>query len=256
MGFSVNGAVVREAFVTGNASAEILASGNGREEPSIIRLHSSRPASLILRFADGTGSVVAALPEYIGTVVIDGGTVASVTYHPSENTSRWDDYRNSHDRLFELRALVATAARFGAFRIEGARDDRSQRGEQLADSIRVLKAIDPTLGIYAAYAYAEADLLDQVRSVMSFMREDLRTDLFDVAMLANVLSGTKPDERSTAVPFCPLLSQGWGLLQVHKVELLPEIDRARDHLLPALWTTFDPEGMRIIVDSFHRGRLR
>src|SRR5450759_1920849 len=39
---------------------------------------------------------------------------------------------------------------------------------QLADSIRVLKGIDPTLGLYAAYAYAEADLLNQVRSVQEY----------------------------------------------------------------------------------------
>ena len=117
------------------------------------------------------------------------------------------------------------------------RDDKEAGA--LADSIRVLKGIDPTLGIYAAYAYSQAGLYKQVDSVRSFMRGDLGIELCDVAML----SDEPPKElwRNAAVaPFCPMLSQGWNFLRVKEVVIPPPLAAARNHLRPALWTTFDP----------------
>lgn len=255
MGFSVNGAMVQAAYATRSTSVEVLQNGNRDNQPAIVRLNGDQPASLILVFENGTGCVVAALPEYIGTIVADKEGVESVTYTPSENSPRWNDYQSSQDRLRKLRALVATAAQFGVFQISGDRNDRSRRSAELADSIRILKAVDPTLGLYAAYAYAYADILYQVRSVMEYMRGDLGADLFDVAVLAGKLSGTRPDERDRVVPFCPMLSQGWNLLQARNVKMLPELDEVRNHQLPSLWTTFDTQGMKTIVDAFNHGRF-
>src|SRR3954467_2781397 len=53
---------------------------------------------------------------------------------------------------------------------------------------RIGKDTDPSLGLYAAYAYSQADLIDGVRSVRDLMLGSLQADLFDVAMLARVLS--------------------------------------------------------------------
>ncbi len=257
-GFAINGANVREAFVTDNTALDVFSVGDGTDAQDVIRLSGDQPTSLIIRFSDDSGSVVAALPGYIGTVVVDDTGVASVTYHPSENTSRWHDYLHNQDRLVELRAYVATAARLGVFRIEGNRENRMRRSEELADRIRILKAIDPTLGLYAAYAYTEADVLGQVRSVRDFMNSDLNTDLFDVAMLSGGLSPSNYELRSSSssfVPFCPLLAQGWGLLRVRNIKLLPVIEQMKEHMRPALWTTFDREGMSRLLDSFHSGQL-
>jgi hypothetical protein len=43
-----------------------------------------------------------------------------------------------------------------------------------------------------------------------------------------------------------MLSRGWALLRAKDVRLLPEVEAARDHLRPALWTTFDSNGMSIV----------
>jgi hypothetical protein len=111
----------------------------------------------------------------------------------------------------------------------------------------VLKGIDPTLGIYAVYAYAEANLLEQVLSVQSDMTADLGADLFDVALLADRLTGQRIEGPLNAiVPFCPMLTQGWQLLRVREVTLSEDVQRARDNLRPALWTTFGPRGMEFI----------
>ncbi len=53
-----------------------------------------------------------------------------------------------------------------------------------------------------------------------------------------------------------MLSQGWGLLRLKDVRLPPAVDTARDHLRGALWTTFDAEGMEVLISALQDGRLR
>jgi hypothetical protein len=91
------------------------------------------------------------------------------------------------------------------------------------------------------------------------MLEDLRTNLFDVAMLSGMLNDRQwgrlsmaSESREMVVPFCPMLTQGWGRLRTRNVRLHPAIDQARDHLRNALWTTFTAEGMRLIFDALLR----
>lgn len=255
-GLSVNGAIVARAFGTPNMPLELLTQGDGKQQPALIRLlpTNSSAGSVVLMFEDGSGTVVAGLAGYIGTVTIDSARVTNVSYIPSQNSGKWD--AATHSRLLELRAVVATAARFGEFRIEGNRDGRSRTSARLADQIRALKGVDPTLGLYAAYAYAEAGIIEQVRSVRDYMYQDLGADLFDVALLAGRLTGRKSDDQNRPVPFCPMLSQGWSLLRVKGVRLPPEIERSRDDLRPSLWTTFGPVGMRIISGAVRGGILR
>ena len=119
-----------------------------------------------------------------------------------------------------------------------------------------MKGIDPTLGIYAAYAYADAGLLNQVQSVMSYMKDDLRVDLFDVAMLSGALSGRPPGDPNGPVPFVPMLSQGWALLRVKNARLPDSVVSAQDHLRPGLWTTLGRDGMRVVESALREGRVR
>jgi len=240
-------------FVFGAKVVEVLASPDllraelaPEKGPGVIRIHprNEKPGSVAIRFSDGSGTVVAGLPGYIGTLVVDDGRVVSVTYNRSGHSER---------RVSELRNLVATSARFGTFRIPGTGVEQDSRAKAFADEIRMMKAIDPTLGLYAAYAYAEADLPDQIRSVMDYMQRDIQGQFFDVALLANTLADIPPREREGIAPFCPMLSQGWGLLRISNTQLAPEIDAARDHIRPALWTTFERKGMDLVLDALSDG---
>lgn len=256
-GFAVSGARLARAVANPSIMrTELLPPRDGPQEPALVRVAlSGKPAgSVALQFADGSGTVIAALNGYIGTVVVDGEGVSNVTYVPSRNTSRWSP---SAETLKDLHAVVATTARFGVFRIEGeTRIIRDRRAKQLADRIQILNRIDPTLGLYAAYAFADADLTDHVDSLRARMRDDLQTNLFDVAMLSGRLSERRPNVfDGGVVPFCPMLSPGWGLLRVRGVRLPPEVNEARVHLRAALWTTFNPKGMDIVVNALERGLL-
>ncbi|UPK17577.1 caspase family protein [Bradyrhizobium sp. 131] len=248
-GFFVVGASVRAVWIAGDQGGDIADAGDGRERPAMIKIPGTyrQPVTTALIFEDGSGTVVAALPGFIGSLTVRGGQVTSVAYAPSPQSSRRDEYAGENARLEELRALAAASAKLGVFRIEGDKEARTDAGRRLANQIRVLKSVDPTLGIYAAYAYADANLPDQVSSVQSYMRGDLGADLFDVALLADRLTGQRIEElRNSVVPFCPMLTQGWQLLRVREVSLAENVQRARDSLRPGLWTTFGPPGMEFI----------
>jgi hypothetical protein len=248
-GFEINGAGVRTALVTGDSRAQIVDRGRGPGAPARVKITQprDRAVTVALQFEDGSGTVVAALPGFTGSLTVERGRVISLTYLPSRNSGRWSEYNYARERLDRLHALVATSAKFGVFRIEGGKEDRSRAAARLADQIRILKAMDPTLGLYAAYAYADANLPQQVQSVRFYMRDDLSTDLFDVALLADLLRSRDPGGPNSPVPFCPMLTQGWQLLRVKEVRLLPELQAAREFLLPSLWATFEPQGMDLIA---------
>jgi hypothetical protein len=252
-GLVVSGATPRDVVTGPQLTARVLGPAGGAGEFVRIQVDMTRtPAGSVVLDFGGFGTVVAALDNYVGYVSVDDGRVVNVSYLPS--------YVGGSDltRLNRLHATVAAATRFGVFRIEGRRDSRSQAARTMADSIRVMKGIDPTLGIYAAYAYAEADVAEQTQSVMAYMRQDLRVDLFDVAMLAGVLVGKNSAQITSPpiVPMCPMLSQGWNLLRVNEVSLGPEVSAAREHVRDALWTTFDGEGVALVIRAIREGRAR
>lgn len=211
-----------------------------------IDLPPGRPASALIQFRNGTSTLLAALHGYVGNVVVARNGVINVSYLP-----RGGGYDS--DRLRTLHASVATAARFGVFRIERPEGSRASSGAQLADTIRMMKSVDPTLGLYAAYAYADVGLMSQVRSVREFMRRDLDVDLFDTAMLSGALA--KKEGLRTTAPLCPMLAQGWALLRVSGVELPRDLQACRRYLRPSLWTTFEAKGTELLVDAMSKGRL-
>jgi hypothetical protein len=253
-GFTISGSIIDNAVSTSSVQLQIVSGGKMLRADFKV---DSRAESVALRFADGTGTMLAVINGYVGNIVVSAGAVNNVSYVPAKNNPRWFEYNSNRARLDQLHATVASAARFGVFRIEGEPENKNQKASQLADSIRVLKGIDPTLGLYAAYAYAEADLLNQVRSVQEYIHSDLGMDFFDILMLSGALSGAfGADDRNRPFPLCPMLSQGWELLRVKNVQLPKEIEIAHNHLRPALWTTFDPEGLEIVTNALRQRRAR
>ncbi|MFW8610148.1 caspase family protein [Rhizobium beringeri] len=246
-GFSITGAVAAEAFALGGSKATITHAGGGGEQSALIRVdlvQESPGETVVIRFADGSGTVVAAIKGFVGNIITSEAGVSNVSYVPSSNSWRWTEYADEGKRLNELHAVVASAASLGAFRIEGDRATRAIKGRKMGDDIRVLKSIDPTLGVYAAYAYWDAGLIDDVRSVSDFMNGDLGLGLFDVEMLAWKERGP----RRKVIPFCPMLTQGWEFLRVLGLSS-PQLDSLKSHLRPSLWTTIDAAGMDQLVAS-------
>ena len=232
-----------------NMAALILRQGDGSREPTIVQIDpgEKRHDAVVLEFEDGSGTVIAALQGYVADVLVERGGVVNVSYTPAKIGNNLGSSRSNYERADQLHALVGTSARFGVFRVDGPSEIRSSNAKQLANAVRVQKPVDPTLAIYAAYAYADAGLFEQIRSLREMIKNRLGMELFDVAMMAGSLSASEPVKAQA--PFCPMLSQGWQFLRVKNVSLPGTLADARNHIIPALWTTFDREGMRIVKAS-------
>jgi hypothetical protein len=200
-------------------------------------------ASVALRFANGRGAVLAALRGFVAHVTINGNAISSVRYVPSANSRHRYEYDRRRGRIERLRATTEVAATRGLFRLP----ERNE-AQKFADAARIEKGLDPSLGIYAAYALSQADNREDLDDLFGYMQEDLSAEIFDVALLARKLPSGNPDWRCV-VPFCPLLTQGWNLLRSRGVQLLPFLDNAEDDLEPGLWTTFQPDRIDTILNA-------
>jgi len=168
---------------------------------------------------------------------------------PSSNSTRWPEYLKRKNEIDRLRSAVSAAVSLGTLRLG------KEHAPKFAERVRVQKQFDPTLGLYAAYAYAEAGLYDEVRSVRTYMFEDLGVSLFDVAMLDRTSRKADWIARQGVVPFCPMLSQGWYYLRPRGMKLPRVLEGAQDELVQSLWTTFNETHMRRINRALREGRL-
>lgn len=238
-GFTVIGAPIRRAVVT-DSGCDIFT----ENEAEHVRVHltDTRERSALIQFSDGTGLPLAVLPGFIGTIVLEKGHVVSVTYRPSRGTPKFWDFDNYSGDLEARRAYIAVASKSGQFRIETI-----QEAKYAGNFLRIMKALDPTMGLYAAYAYLQAGDFDSIESVYSFMTQEQEPVLFDIALLAGGISGRSfssdrqvPLTRHYA-PFCPMLTQGWLYLEPFNTRLDSLLEKAARYLVPGLWTTFRPD---------------
>ena len=241
-GFTVTGSTVHRAFVNG-FNSEVFAENSVDGGPNQVRVYANEGgpgASALIQFATGSGVCLPVLPGFIGSVLVQEGKVTAVNYTPSRGTWRFDAWEYERDEVEKLRAFSTVAMRRGYLLVEGT-DPR-----RFAQHVRRFKNLDPTLGLYAAYAYAQAGMLDQVRDVYMWMvSEHGLPPLFDVAMLAGA-------PMNGVVPACPMLSQGWAILGDRKELLSPSMREAAQHLLPSLWTTFAARSIELLFGAWQR----
>lgn len=249
-GLSVTGAAVKQILVCrpGQAHVDLVEAGDGKGQVAIARIATAAPgSSMLVVLADGRSFPLAALHGYIAHCTVGDAGLANVGYVPSTTNWRWGEYQFHRERLDRLRAKVAVAANHGSFSLSDRRE-----AQRFADEIRVSKALDPTLGLYAAYAYSQAGDDGAVRSVLDYMRGDLAADLFDVRMLA---FRTPPKTDLPLLPPCPLLTQGWNLLGPRRIELRGPLAPACAHLTGSLWTTFTPVCTDTLLKAHEKGDL-
>ncbi|MEE1946433.1 caspase family protein [Pedobacter sp. KR3-3] len=164
-------------------------------------------------------------------------------YYPiGTNEQRFQLYQYEAGYIAERKSLIIAAAKQGVF--EG--------GDLAAENLRQYKALDPMLGLFAAYAYMETGNRAGVLSVYDFMAREREPVLFDVAMLRNLAShrsleefvfGRTPARGSTRL--MPILTQGWSYLKTGFGERGFSL---KEYLNPGLWTSFRPE----VIDNFFR----
>lgn len=200
-------------------------------------------ASALVSFEDGSGTVVALIQDFGVHLTLDDFGVNDLRYTPAGFRFEFDD------PVALLRAMASEATRNGALRFEGSTEEREFAAEQFASQIRIEKGADPTLGIYAAYAYAMAFSDRGAQSVHDIMRESFGgLSLYDTTLASgsfNEACSTRP----LIFPAAPMLRQGWELVRPRNAPLSEAFRVARPFLTDSLWTTFSARGMAILANA-------
>jgi Caspase domain len=242
-GFKIRGARIAESFAIG-ATLERL--GPSRE---LVRVKgaSRAGASTLLVMDNGTGIVLPAIPEFIASLTMEEGDLIDVAYEPSDNTQRGEEYRNYSKELRTLRKVISSASLTGSFRLDGG------EALSLAQRLQSLKGTDPSLAVYAAYAYNDLHRQDLLQRMNGYMKDDLGASLFDVGMLAGALDAKKLSQRPPVLGFAPLLSQGWAYLRARRIALPEGCDALPRMLTQSLWTMFNPDGVSRLRETIFLG---
>lgn len=200
--------------------------------------------SVHLIFQDQSSVLLPAIPNFLTTVTFEGGALADVTYEPTALSERRAQYDDQLEDLRKLRGIVAAASNFGLFRLQ---DDNAP---VLARRMQVAKGLDPSMALYAAYAYHDRGDSARIREMDTVLHNDLGFSLFDVAMLAGRLTPTqelasrRPPE--SVCPMLPLISRGWPLLDAYGIDVPAPLRSLGTHLRQSLWTVFDDHGTDLV----------
>ncbi|MGX9901293.1 caspase family protein [Arthrobacter sp. SA17] len=269
-GFKIRGSECISAYAL-NYGTEIidpdweLSDGEAGPDPTqgqLIRIWTDRgtwgtpPAdSVHLIFQDHSSVLLPAIPNFLTTVTFDEeGALTDVTYEPSALSERRTQYDDQLQNLRNLRGIVAAASNFGIFRLEG------DQAPALARRMRVAKGLDPSMALYAAYAYHDQGNSAPIRKMDTVLHNDLGFSLFDVAMLAGKL--TPNQERASRKPFgsvcpmLPLISRGWPLLDAYGIDIPAPLRSLRTHLRQSLWTLFDGHGTDLVSEYLRSKETR
>lgn len=205
-----------------------------------------KPSTIVFSFGGESGAALAILPGFIGTLIVENGRLRSVNYVPSDQTWRYKLYKERENQLDAMKAFAAVASRNGRFVVE------NENAAQLAYRIRQEKGIDPTMGVYAAYAYTQIGKFADVYSVYSYMlNEEYEIPIpFDVGLLATEFKPDLVQDRNARfAPFFPMLAQGWAYLSENHPMFDTIQGELRPHLIPSLWTTLSPKGAEIAANA-------
>lgn len=245
-GIKVRGGRIVEFFAP-RATGTLLGDGG-----DLLRIDSvdGPAASALVWFEGNFGTVIPVIPGFIAAATLDDGELVDVAYEPSANTWRWDLYKDRAVEVRALRAVAASSSQHGRFRLEQA------DAIKVAQKMQYAKGIDPTLAVYAAYAYHDLQAVGRIRDMSGYLRDDIGVTFFDLTLLGRVLldKAIKPDDG--IVPFVPLLAQGWALLQAHRVRLHPGLEGIEPAMRESLWSLFNAEGLDRLKQVFQTGDVR
>mgnify|MGYP002700308508 CR=1 FL=1 len=233
-GLTVTGArIKRVAGKYGSSKVTYLNPEQTDDEAGLIRAWDLNHASEVaVELADGRSFLLPLLEGYLGHVTVDIRGVSKLNYMPADTNFRWHQFSEKRGRIERLRSHLTVAIDEGRFTVES-----KEQADWLGNEIRSGKALDPVLGLFAVWSYMEAGRRDRISSVRQYMRQDIEADLFDVRMLSRRTPDAEDDEYKL-IPACPILTQGWALLESREQILPHSLKEGGRFLENSLFTTF------------------
>ena len=239
-GFHIVGAAFRSARVLGGAASLF------DQNAEIVRVNTplNVPANVLLTLTNGHGTVLPAIPSFIGNLVFEGEALVNVSYQNSYNKP---------EDLSDLRALVASLSRKGLFRLDAEEHGGAANALRLANRIRYGKSLDPSLALYAAYGFYDLQHSEQTAEMRSFLWNNLHFDFFDIALLSRSLTQTVSPGQ--IFPFFPLLTRGWALIHSSNPLLPPSLVDLYTNLANSQWSLFNPTGVSMITRAVEQNEV-
>jgi len=217
-----------------------------------IAVKENQKQHMLLQFLDGTSFPIAVLQGFNGIVTLAEGKVIGINYSPTPAFRFFQDYQNQSQEIEDRRATIAASAKNGTFIPDGHRDELAM----YASYLRKMKLYDPSLGLYAAYAYTEIGDLASAESIYQYMVREPEPVLFDVAMLSQL--GTKDLNRAVfrrTAGICPMFNKGWSYLSLFPDNLSEYLVALAKHRIPGHWTTFTQEGTEMYAAIMYNNNL-
>ena len=251
--FSFIGAKIKRAEVPLNEKQTSIEIVNSKTNSSLILKGNLKPSSIVIEFENIGCVVLPAIEGYFGQgkISLNGLTNFNLS---SRSFLEKQEYRNKHgvgeaSDVVLMRAAVSELLKNNRFVLKS-----KEEAYRLAESIRMQKAIDPTLGLFASYAYSRSGLDAEVKDVFNYMQQDLNVNIFDVAMLSerDHTENTIPN----MIPACPMLTQGWSFINSRSIELQNIFKDGANYLKPSLWTTFSSEFTNELFHAIQKGEFK
>lgn len=225
-------------FFFGGAEAGIarVLGGEGLIEEQTgdaVKIRTQFPVDVLLTTTGGRGTVLPAIPGYIASLSFHDDLLMSVS---------WQQIGPPIDpQIVGLRSLIASLSQRGALHLDTVRAAGID-APRLARRIRDAKTADPSMALYAGYAFYDLQMIDHITSMASYLFTYTNVEFFDLSLLSRSLP--KNPRHSALRPFFPLLSRGWSMLEVD--ELPPLYLELYPHLTASHWTLFEALGVDLL----------
>lgn len=202
----------------------------------------SVPFDCLLEFEDGTGTLMPAIPGYRCTLQFEGTHLNDVMFEPADAIALPIDM---NERL--LRRVMAEATRRGVMSL-----DRNC-AQALSMHLSSAGVRDPSMDLYAAYAFHERGDSTPIREMAQQIRDHLSFNLFDLALLSRDLIR---ESRRVMQPltFTPLLAQGWAFVEALGGPWVSELRDLKAHLIDSPWSVYDRLGVAHLKEIILSGR--
>jgi hypothetical protein len=208
-----------------------------------VRGYAGESASVVIDLGNDRFCATAMFEGFVGTVVVDDVGVSHIAYMPAGG-SRFDMGAVDPDEARRAMALATVSARNGRF------DLAEENAADVAAILRQYKHYNPTLGVFAAYAYDQAGQTEKIVDMIRYFQDVSQTVPYDIAMLSGI---DRSEIHVPIAPAFPMLTQGWAYLDPDT--LSPAMAAARASLAPMLWASPRGHGGRKLAEALKTGEI-
>lgn len=200
--------------------------------------------TVMLRFSDGSGTVVPVLDGRTTTLFFDQtGALVDIAFRGRA----WERAVSGRAQTLNFRrAALAAATDRGLLRVD------SPEYGTVYNMTAGWVDLDPAVALYIAYASHSHVRESLVTNLWLRLYESIGVDFFDMQLLL----GNESIDYPPTLGRLPLLAQGWSIVRGLGRNLLPEQDRVVSGLRESQWSLYDADACTVLARAMEDGLWR